>query len=191
MKAYGLDLIPFNHPMMNEWRENFKGVQYFYEPANFILTGAVDDIWVDKKGILYIVDYKATSKDEEVSLDADWQIGYKNQLEFYQWLMRQNGFRVSDIGYFVYCNGKRDAESFDAKLEFNIKIIPYKGSDTWVEKAILAAKQCLMLEEIPAANPECDYCNYREAANKKEGVGGLITKKPIITKKVLEEKNKS
>lgn len=168
MQSYGLDLIPFSHPMMDEWRENFKGVQYFYEPANLILTGAVDDIWVDKKGVLCIVDYKATSKDEEVNLDADWQVGYKNQMEFYQWLLRQSGFEVSDTGYFVYCNGRRDAEAFDAKLEFSIKIIPYKGSDSWVEKVILGAKKCLMLEEIPQAHPDCDYCNYREAAQKKE-----------------------
>jgi len=168
MKAFGLDLIPFSHPMMDEWRENFKGVQYFYEPANLILTGAVDDIWVDKKGVLYIVDYKSTSKDEEVNLDADWQIGYKNQMEFYQWLMRRNGFEVSNIGYFVYCNGRRDAKAFDAKLEFNIKIIPYEGSDGWVEKTILAAKECLMLEQEPMADPECDYCNYRRAVIDKE-----------------------
>lgn len=171
MKAFGLDLVPFSHPMMDEWRENFKGVQYFHEPSNFILTGAVDDVWVDKKGILYVVDYKATSKDTEVNLDAEWQISYKNQMEFYQWLMRHNGFKVSDTGYFVYCNGKRDAKAFDAKLEFDVKIIPYTGNDEWVEKAVLAAKECLMLEEIPAADPECDYCNYREAAQEKESVG--------------------
>ncbi len=189
MKTYGLDLIPFSHPMIDEWRENFKGVQYFYKPANLILTGAVDDIWVDKKEVLYIVDYKATSKDEEVSLDADWQVGYKNQMEFYQWLMRQNGFEVSDTGYFVYCNGRRDAEAFDAKLEFNIKIIPYKGNDAWVEKTILAAKKCLMLEEIPAADLECDYCNYREAANEKETAQIPRTGRSK-TKTIISEKNK-
>jgi len=168
MKAYGLDLVPFSHPMMDEWRENFKGVQYFYEPANFILTGAVDDIWVDKKGVIYVVDYKATSKDTEVSLDAEWQKGYKNQMEFYQWLLRKNGFEVSNMGYFVYCNGRRDVESFDGKLEFNIKIIPYEGSDDWVEEVVLRAKECLMKNDIPEADAECDYCNYREAAQIKE-----------------------
>lgn len=174
MKTFGLDLVPFSHPMMDEWRENFKGVQYFYEPANFILTGAVDDIWVDKKGVLYVVDYKATSKDAEINLDADWQISYKNQMEFYQWLMRQNGFEVSDTGYFVYCNGRRDAKAFDAKLEFDIKIIPYKGSDGWIERTILAARECLVSEKIPPADQECDYCNYREVAREKESIGPSI-----------------
>jgi len=37
-----------------------------------------------------IVDYKATSKAGEVTLDADWQIAYKRQMEFYQWLLRHS-----------------------------------------------------------------------------------------------------
>ena len=46
-------------------------------------------------GELIVVDYKATSKDGEVTLDAPRQDGYKRQMEFYQWLLRCNGFTVS------------------------------------------------------------------------------------------------
>ncbi len=160
MKAYGLDLAPFAHEMMNEWRENFKGVRYPHPPTNFIITGAIDDVWVDKKDTLYIVDYKATSKEDEVGLDADWQIGYKRQMEVYQWLMRRNGFNVSDIGYFVYCNGLTDKEAFDAKLEFDIKIIAYTGNDGWVEQAIIDAHKCLNSANLPESGVNCDYCGY-------------------------------
>jgi hypothetical protein len=45
---------------------------------------------------------QAFDKDGEVTLDADWQIGHKRQMEFYQWLIRKKGFQVSNIGYFVY-----------------------------------------------------------------------------------------
>jgi ATP-dependent exoDNAse (exonuclease V) beta subunit len=93
LKNYGVDLVPFQHEKMDEWRENFKGVQYLHEPTNLIMTGAVDDVWVDDQGLLYIVDYKSTSKTSEVNLEADWQIGYKRQMEIYQWLMRRNGFK--------------------------------------------------------------------------------------------------
>lgn len=185
MKAYGLDLVPFKHEMMDEWRENFKGVQYLHQPTNFIITGAVDDLWADPKDPsltlplsgggessedggrkIYVVDYKATSKDGEVSLDADWQIGYKRQMEIYQWLLRQNGFKVSDTGYFVYCNGQTDREAFDAKLEFDVKIIPYTGNDSWVEQAITEAHQCLTSNKIPKPAESCDYCNYIQAINQ-------------------------
>ena len=168
MKEYGLDLVPFEHEMMDEWRENFKGVQYHHKPTNFIITGAVDDVWVDSDGMLYVVDYKATSKDKEIKeLDEDWQNGYKRQMEIYQWLLRKNGFKVSDTGYFVYCNGKTDKKAFDKKLEFDINIIPYKGSDKWVDKAIKDAHECLQSDEIPEAGDDCDYCSYIYSINSK------------------------
>ena len=84
----------------------------------------MDDLWKNAQGELIVVDYKSTSKDGEVNIDAEWQGAYKRQMEFYQWLLRKNGFKVSDTGYFVYCNGRRDREAFDGKLEFDIKIIP-------------------------------------------------------------------
>jgi ATP-dependent exoDNAse (exonuclease V) beta subunit len=67
----------------------------------------VDDLWQSPNGEIIVVDYKSTSKDGEVGLDAEWQGGYKRQMEIYQWLLRSNGFNVSNTGYFVYCNGKR------------------------------------------------------------------------------------
>jgi CRISPR/Cas system-associated exonuclease Cas4 (RecB family) len=188
MENYGLDLVPFSHPRLDEWRENFKGVQFYYEPANIILTGAVDDIWVDKNGMLYVVDYKSTSKDTEVNLDAPWQIGYKRQMEFYQWLLRKNGFKVSDTGYFVYCNGRKDVKAFDAKLEFDVKIIPYEGSDNWVEKTILEAKKCLMSDTAPDPSLNCDYCSYRKAAYEKENLA--YTKSIKNEKKSVKNKIK-
>lgn len=164
MRKFGIDAIPLKHEKLNEWRDPFKGITYFDKQTNLTITGGVDDIWVNKKGELIIVDYKATSKDEEVSLDADWQIGYKRQMEIYQWLFRKNGFKVSETGYFVYCNGKTDTDKFDAKLEFDIKIIPYKGDDNWVEKTIKQAHACLNSDIIPEPSPDCDFCAYRKAA---------------------------
>lgn len=161
MKTYKIDAIPFEHEKMDVWRENFKGVEFYHKPTNFLVTGAIDDIWVSPQGELIIVDYKATSKAEEITLDDEWKIGYKRQMEIYQWLFRQNGFKVSNTGYFVYCNGRRDKEAFDGKLEFNISVLPYKGSDKWVEKAILDAHKCLMNDKIPAAGIDCEYCKYR------------------------------
>ncbi len=168
METYGIDAIPFEHEKMDEWRHNFTGVQFLHKPTNFLIFGAIDDLWISPHGELIVVDYKATSKEEEVNLNADWQIGYKRQMEIYQWLLRQNGFKVSNTGYFVYCNGKRDREAFDGKLEFDVSILPYKGDASWVEQTILDAHQCLMGDKIPAAGKDCDYCKYRAEVAKVE-----------------------
>ncbi len=160
MSANNVDAIPFAHAEMDTWRENFKGVQHVYEATNFLVTGAVDDVWVNPAGELIVVDYKATSKDSEVNLDAEWQDGYKRQMEVYQWLLRQNGFKVSPTGYFVYANGLRDKKTFDAKLEFDIKVIPYTGSDEWIPKILKKMKECLDDDRIPKTTSTCDHCSY-------------------------------
>ena len=82
------------------------------------------------------MDYKATAKSEEVSIDADWQIGYKRQMEIYQWLFSKNGFKVCETGYFLYCNGLTDREAFNQRLDFDVTIIPYKGNRAWIDKVI-------------------------------------------------------
>ena len=169
MKAYGIEAVPFRHSKMDEWRDSLRaGVQFYHEPTGLHVKGGVDDIWMGRDGKLLVVDYKATSKDGEVNLDAAWQDGYKRQMEVYQWLLRRNGFGVSDTGYFVYANGQTDREAFDGKLEFEVKIIPYTGNDGWVEPILHKIKECLDEKKIPAAGAECDYCRYREAVGKAE-----------------------
>lgn len=179
MKAYGLDAIPFAHKNMDTWRENFVGVQHLHKPSNFLVTGAVDDVWVNSKAELIVVDYKATSKDTEVNLDAEWQDGYKRQMEVYQWLLRQLEFTVSPTGYFVYANGLRDRTAFDGKLEFDISLIPYTGKTDWIEPTLMEIRECLSSDKLPAASESCDYCNYREAAGKS------IREMAVFQKKLL------
>ena len=169
MRSYGIDATPFLHEKMDEWRDSLRaGIATKIFGTSVVVTGGVDDVWVTPSGELLIVDYKATSKEEEVNLDAEWQIGYKRQMEIYQWLFRQNGFKVSDTGYFVYCNGDADKEAFDAKLEFDIKIIPYEGDDSWVEKTVRKAIKCLEGGKIPPSGEDCDFCKYREAVSRAE-----------------------
>lgn len=170
VKGFGLDLIPFEHASMDEWRDSMRrGVKYEMPGTNFTVTGGVDDVWVDPATKeLVIVDYKATAKDGEVSLDADWQIGYKRQMEVYQWLFRQNGFSVSNTGYFVYCNGDTDAEAFDAKIEFDIKLIPYEGDDSWVEQTLMDAHACLNQPKLPDSGSDCDYCAFFNTRQEHE-----------------------
>lgn len=167
MVEFGVEAVPFPHDDLDKWRQNFVGVQALHEPSNLLVFGAVDDIWVNPDGELIVVDYKATSKQAEITLDADWQISYKRQMEIYQWLLRQNGFKVNDTGYFVYANGRMDVDGFNDRVEFRTKVIPYTGSDSWLEQTLKDMKQCLE-DDMPAVGMaamggECDFCLYARA----------------------------
>lgn len=167
MKKYGIDAVVAKHASLEQWRNNFRGVQYFHQGTNFYLYGAIDDIWQNSRGEYIVVDYKSTSKNEEItSLNKAWQDAYKRQMEIYQWLLRRNGLKVSNTGYFVYCNGKTDGEKFDGKLEFDITLIAYEGDDAWLEKTVKAMHDCLNCSNIPEADKDCDFCIYRDTAKE-------------------------
>jgi len=173
LERYSLDAVPLADERMEEWRDALRrGIAYLHTPTNILVRGGIDDVWVNPAGEFIIVDYKATSKKEGPSSEEDLYDSYKRQMEIYQWLFRQNGFSVSPVGYFVYVNGKSDADAFDGKLEFDAELIPYTGSDAWVEPAVYDLKEMLMNEEIPPIGTAfgggpCDYCTYRENAGKK------------------------
>ena len=163
MRDAGIDAVPCAHEKLDVWRENFKGVQVQHEATNLSIAGAIDDLWVTPSGQHIVVDYKATSKDGVVSLDAPWQGQYKRQMEIYQWLLRGNGLEVSNTGYFVYCNGRRSEPRFNHRMEFDISVLPYVGNDSWVESCIAEAHACLVSDDIPTATWNCDYCTYYSA----------------------------
>ncbi len=169
MEQYGIDAVPFKHKNMHTWRENFEGVEYFHEPTGFTISGAVDDIWVAPSGELIVVDYKATSKAGTITTleDSSWNEQYRRQMGVYQWLLRNNGFDVSPRGYFVYANASSDEEAFDAKLTFEVTVVPCDGETEWIDDILPKIKETLESDAIPPSGKACEFCPYREAAGKK------------------------
>ena len=170
MVENGVDALPFAHEKMDVWRNALTGgITYYHQATNLIITGGIDDVWINPAGELIIVDYKSTSKDGQISsLNEDWHGAYKRQMEIYQWLFRKNDFKVSRTGYFVYCNADSAKERFDGHLVFEMTLVSHVGDDSWVEKMIIEAKQCLMSDSLPEPNPDCDYCRYRKSVKEIE-----------------------
>jgi len=161
IKETGLNAIPYQHENLDLWRNNFKGVSCLHKKTNFETFGAIDDLWLNlDTNEVIVVDYKATSKNDEVTLDAEWQDGYKNQMEFYQWLLRNNGLKVANQGWFVYCNGRKDLDGFNNHLEFIVKMLPYEGDTSWIDETLDKIKRCLESNSTPLSSDACDYCKY-------------------------------
>ena len=162
---FKVDARPAKHDQLNVWRENFKGIQYTHEPTNLLITGAIDDLWINPKDEYIVVDYKATSKTGTIDRlnDTKWHDQYRRQMEIYQWLLRQVGLTVSDTGYFVYCNGIKDSDKFDAKLEFEIHVFPYTGKGDWIESTLEKIKETLESDTLPEPGGDCEHCAYARA----------------------------
>jgi len=162
MVKHKIEAIPFKHEKINEWRHNFTGVQYYHKPSDFLVTGAVDDVWVNPKKQLIVVDYKATGANQHQIYDS-----YKRQMEVYQWLLRQNGFKVSPLGYFVFARVNKGG-GFGlgkAALSFDLFVEPQEGDDSWLPDALKNAREIFDSEKAPRPSPSCEYCRYREAAS--------------------------
>jgi CRISPR/Cas system-associated exonuclease Cas4 (RecB family) len=163
--------IPYAHKELDKWRENFVGVVHLHEPTNLHIFGAVDDVWVNDKGELIVVDYKATAKDKPVtSLGAEgtWQDMYRRQMEVYQWLLKSNGFKVSDTGYFVYATGTTDRDGFNNVIDFETHVFPHHGNSDWVEQTLLNMKKVMDEDKMPAVGTaamggSCEYCEYAKS----------------------------
>ncbi|MFM6962844.1 MAG: PD-(D/E)XK nuclease family protein [Micrococcales bacterium] len=160
--AAGYDLKPFDHPDIEAWRSMGKGMRFVHEPTGFDVQGLVDDIWVDGEGVLYVVDYKSTAKDQPVEEvgDAVWHQAYRRQLEIYQWLLRQMGFTVSNTAFWFYETGDNTAATFDQVIKFEARVIAYEGNDGWVESELLEMKQNIDRDFVPRAADDCEHCKY-------------------------------
>jgi len=171
MKKYKINAIPFSHPDLPIWRDDvyrFVGASVVHKATNLEICGIIDDVWINKKEELLIVDYKSTSTSQEISLEDEYKQMFKKQMEVYQWIFKRMGFNVNDTGYFVYANACKNRPKFDARLEFELQIIAHKGNDSWVEPTIFAMKKCLDSDKIPDPSPDCEFCKYRELNRKIE-----------------------
>ena len=169
MADYQVDALPFVHPKLDEWRENFIGLSAKHQPTNLTVSGAVDDIWETPNGELIVVDYKATSKAEKIESLADsaWEEQYRRQIGVYQWLLKQNNFAVNNTGYFVYANARKTESAFENTLTFETTLIACPGEHDWIEPTLKAIKNCLEADTYPESGTNCDYCPYRQSAGKK------------------------
>ena len=142
---------------------------------------------------MFIVDYKSTAgkrtedltKLEPITLDGRWKEGYKRQMDMYQWILREKtkddltGYKVSNIGYFVYVNGDqhfedgmlRDNEN-KADMSFDVQLLTYEGNDDWVENKIIELKDCLNSSVCPehaktgsgrSGSDPCEYYSFLES----------------------------
>ena len=169
MVEYKIDAVPFRHPKLDDWRENFVGISAKHKPTGLTVSGAVDDVWENPVGELIVVDYKATSKAGKIKSlsDSAWEEQYRRQIGVYQWLLEQNGFAVSKTGYFVYANALKTELAFKDILTFDTTLITCQGDNDWIEQTLKDIKACLDCDTYPESGGNCEFCPYRHSVGTK------------------------
>jgi hypothetical protein len=159
----GLDAVPFRHAELDRWRHNFTGVRWLDESTGWTLCGAVDDLWQAPGGELIVADYKATAR-TEMPTARNLYPSYRRQMDVYQFLVRRQGFEVSNRGWFVYTNGDGRAAGFGDKLCFTTALVPYDGDDAWVLDAFRRAVAVIGQGVVPPPQEDCEFCAYAARA---------------------------
>jgi len=157
--SVGLDAVPFAHAELCRWRHNFTGVRWKDDETGWTLFGAIDDLWQARSGELIVADYKATARTEMPTTQTLYP-SYRRQMDVYQFLVRRQGFEVSNRGWFVYTNGDGRAGQFGDKLCFTTAMVPYDGNDGWVLDSFRRAVATIDARRIPAPADACEYCAY-------------------------------
>ena len=165
-KKHNLNLVPFQHEKMDHWRNSLTGgISYLDEDTNIEIHGGVDDIWYDlDKEELVVVDYKAQSSTYPVTvssyLDAEWHLSYKLQMDIYVHILRKMNFKVSDLTYFYVCNGEKNNNKFDNRINFKTTLIPYRVDTSWIDNKLIEMKKVLNLDSPPEIEKTCEKCAY-------------------------------
>ena len=176
-------LVPFKHEHLELWEKalGYAKPDHFHcihEPSNILIGGGVDEIWHNPTtNQIHIVEYKSTStgvmsptKEPQAlnreSLNGIYKIGYKRQLEMYQFIARGMGFDVANNCYFVYVDAKHYNEEGmltddnEGRLTFNAYFIEYEGDDSWVSDTLMEIRELLDRDECPEHKPSLNkkYC---------------------------------
>jgi len=102
--------------LLNRWRNNFEGIQYYDSRLEATLFGAVDDILEFEGGKLAPLDYKSTGSNVPKVYDR-----FQLQMDIYTFLLEKNGFLTPRKGYLAFYvvdreNGFRDRLPFRKEL---------------------------------------------------------------------------
>jgi len=152
--------------LLDEWRDSIHyGLKHRFKDTNIILQGGIDDVWFNTKTEeLVVVDYKSQHKKDVVSQDTyfddPYKDSYKRQLDYYAYLLKGMGYKVSSDAYLYICNAKEVDEGFHGKMLFDEVLIHYKIKTDYLEAEIQKMIDTMNSDNIPDSHESCENCAY-------------------------------
>ena len=142
-----------NKELLKDWRNNLKGIRWTDKKGN-LFRGAVDNI-LQKRDKLIVLDYKTRG----YPVKEDTAAHYQNQLDIYNFLLRNNGYKTEDYAYLLFYHPEKVNENGNVVFHTDlIKMgISIKNAETIFQKALK-----VLTGNMPKPHKECGFCSWVE-----------------------------
>jgi hypothetical protein len=160
-------LVAFNVPaklfsdqkLLDEWRNNFKGIRYYDPTLDATLFGAVDDVLEFTEGKLAPMDYKSTG-----SRVANVYDRFQLQMDVYTFLLEKNGYKTVKKGVLAFYVVDKE-NGFVDRLPFKKEIQVIDTDPSYVQKLFADAVTLLRKDAPPLHSPDCKHGQWLKQAS--------------------------
>lgn len=139
--------------LLNIWRSNLKGISVKDKDDN-VLHGAVDNILTKGKKLI-VLDYKTRG----FPCKEDTHEHYRDQLDIYNFLLRENGYETENYSFLLFYYPKEVLETgeviFDTKL-IKMKVDIKNAERIWKRALKILQGACPKKHE----HRECEWCAW-------------------------------
>jgi CRISPR/Cas system-associated exonuclease Cas4 (RecB family) len=149
--------------LLEKWRNALKPTLKYCHPQyeNFSLAGGLDDCLVVSAsnhlfdGRYYIpLDFKTTGSS---SFEENSEKYYQHQLDIYNFLLEENGYKTKGIAYLIYYKPEEVVD--EGLMKFQIVV---KKMETDHKRALRLFEDAIELLQnpMPKSHSECEYCSW-------------------------------
>lgn len=152
-KLDGAELFT-DQELLNKWR-NWRSALAYQDPeSGAVLSGMLDDLGVQPAKNLFVpLDYKTRGFD----VKEGGENFYKNQLNCYGLLLRENGMKPAGHAFLLYYIPKEVAEKGMTRFDVVPKQVEIDPNEAL---KVLRGAVSLMKGPMPASHSECAYCSW-------------------------------
>lgn len=141
--------------LLKVWQNNRKGISFTDENGNE-LHGAVDNI-LKKGNKLIVLDYKTRG----YALKEDTHKTYQNQLDTYNFLLRQNNYETEDYGFLLFYIPKEVTET--GEVIFDTELVKMETNPKNAENVF---NEAIKLLNSDCPQDSCEWCENKNLYTK-------------------------
>lgn len=132
------------------------GLKYFDKELNAVLSGKMDDCFINSKGNLVPMDNKTASPKSEEFLQT-----YQLQLDTYTFLLQKHKYKTANYGYLIYYTPESGTP--DEGVIFNAEPKKLTMHPREVMKVFRYAVNLVRKSKAPKSHKDCETCQWLKA----------------------------